>query len=198
MIVIGLTGSIAMGKSEVAKIFRSQSIPVFDADQEVHALYDSPEGAKLLLPLAPDAIVDGHVDRQRLSRIVVEDPQQLIQLEKTVHAEIARRRKKFTIRAEHAGHPIVVVDVPLLFEKSGETDVDVTIVVSAPLDKQRQRALARPGMTAEKLDMILKRQMPDAEKQARANHVIYNTGSMEDLQMHALAVLTAIQKEHRL
>jgi dephospho-CoA kinase len=198
MIVIGLTGSIAMGKSEVANIMRREGIPVFDADHEVHTLYASPEGAKLLMPFAPDAIIDGHVDRQKLSGLVVDDPRKLDQLEKIIHAEIAIRRKTFNAKAESDGHSMAVVDVPLLFEKAADREVDVTVVVSAPLAHQRTRALARPGMTEEKLDMILKRQMPDVEKQARANYVIHNTGSLEDLRTHTLALLVAIRKQHRL
>ena len=198
MIVIGLTGSIAMGKSEVANILRAEGLPLFDADREVHALYDSSHGATLLRDLAPEAIVDGHVDRQRLSRLVVAEPHLLKQLEKIVHAEIAQRRKTFVATAEAKGHAMVVADIPLLFEKDGDKEVDVTVVVSAPSQLQRMRALARPGMTADKLEMILKRQMPDAEKQQRADHVIDNTGTLVDLRNKTLAVLTAIRKEHRL
>jgi dephospho-CoA kinase len=198
MIIIGLTGSIAMGKSEVANILRTEGLPVFDADQEVHALYDSEQGADLLKDLAPDAIVNGRVDRQRLSRIVVEKPQCLEQLETIIHAEIARRRKTFTTNAEAEGHGIIGVDIPLLFEKAGDKDVDVTIVVSAPGEIQHKRALARPGMTEKKLEMILNRQMSDAEKQRRADYVIHNTGTLAELRRETLAVLAAIRKEHRL
>jgi dephospho-CoA kinase len=198
MIIIGLTGSIAMGKSAVATISREEGLPVFDADQEVHALYDSKEGVELLRDLAPDAIVDDHVDRQLLSRIVVADPHRLEQLEHIIHAEIARRRKNFTAAAEAAGHAMIVADIPLLFEKGGGKHVDVTVVVSAPADLQHKRALARPGMTEEKFRMIINRQMPDAEKQSRADYVIHNTGTLTDLRSKTLAVLAAIRKEHRL
>jgi dephospho-CoA kinase len=198
MIVIGLTGSIAMGKSEVANIFRGEGIPVFDADRVVHALYDSTEGANLLLPFAPDVIINGKIDRAALSKRVVENPQLLDQLEIIVHAEVAKRRASFVVQAEKEGHAIVAADIPLLFEKSGQQYVDVTIVVSSPEPQQVQRALARPGMTREKLDMILKRQMPDAEKRRLANYVIVNDGSLEDLRQHTLAVLSNIKKEHRL
>ena len=198
MIIIGLTGSIAMGKSEVAKIFHAQDIPVFDADQEVHALYNSAEGTALLRPHVPEAIVDNKVDRQLLSKIVLQNPLQLEKLETIVHAEIAHKRTLFAAQAEKAGHGIIVFDIPLLFEKSGEKQVDVTIVVSAPAELQRQRALTRPGMTTEKLELILKRQMPDAEKRRLANYVIINDGSLEDLRESTLAVLNNIKKEHRL
>jgi dephospho-CoA kinase len=198
MIIIGLTGSIAMGKSEVANILRGEGLPLFDADREVHALYDSKDGADLLRDLAPKTIVDGHVDRQLLSRLVVEEPQRLDQLEKIVHTEITKRRKAFARKAEAEGHGIMVADIPLLFEKAGDKDVDVTIVVSAPAEIQRKRALARPGMTEEKFKMILNRQMPDAEKQKHANYVIANTGTLAELRRETLAVLSAIRKDHRL
>jgi dephospho-CoA kinase len=198
MIIIGLTGSIAMGKTEVANIFRAEAIPVFDADKEVHALYDSPEGATLIGPLAPEAIVECQVNRPALSKLVLEQPPLLEKLEPIVHAEIARRRSLFVKQAEKENHGIVVVDVPLLFETSGEKNLDVTVVVSSPEDLQHQRALARPHMTQQKLDMILKRQMPDAEKRRRANYVIINDGTLEDLRENTLAVLNNIKKEHRL
>jgi dephospho-CoA kinase len=198
MITIGLTGSIAMGKTEVANIFRAEAIPVFDADKEVHALYDSKEGAALLGPLVAEAIVNDKVDRPTLSKLVLEQPALLEELEAIVHAQIARRRALFETQAEQAGHGILVVDVPLLFEKSGEKQVDVSIVVSAPEELQHLRALKRPGMTEEKLDMILKRQMPDAEKRRLANYVIINDGTLEDLRANTLAVLNNIRKEHRL
>jgi dephospho-CoA kinase len=198
MILIGLTGSIAMGKSEVANILRAEGIPVFDADREVHALYDSKDGAVLLQDLAPEAVLHDRVDRQSLSRFVVAEPQRLDQIEKIIHDEIAKRRKTFVGKAEAVGHAMVVADIPLLFEKGGDKEVDVTIVVSAPVELQHQRALARPGMTEEKLNMILKRQMPDPEKQHRADHVINNSGSLEELRNKTLAVLAAIKKEYRL
>jgi dephospho-CoA kinase len=198
VIVIGITGSIAMGKSEVASVFRAEDIPVFDADKEVHALYDSPEGVALLMPFAPQAIIDEKVDRAILTKLVLDSPRQLEQLEQIVHAEITRRRASFIAHAERQGYGIAVVDVPLLFEISGEKQVDVTIVVSAPPDQQRQRALARSGMTEKKLEMILKRQMPDAEKRRLASYVIINDGTLADLRQNTLAVLSNIKKEHRL
>lgn len=198
MIVIGLTGSIAMGKSEVARIIADQGTPVFDSDREVHVLYDSAEGAELLRSLAPTALIGGKVDRAKLSRLVLEDPQLLERLETVVHAAVARRRDAFIAETQAKGHGLVVVDVPLLFEKNTDRDVDVTIVVSASEAMQRQRALARPGMTAEKLAMILKRQMPDEEKRRRASHVIENSGSMDTLRARTLAVLRSIKKEHAL
>ena len=198
MITVGLTGSIAMGKSEVANVFRTAGIPVFDADQEVHKFYDSQAGVDHIQPLVPSAIVNGIVDRKSLTAAVLADQELLNRLEKSVHEEINRRRKAFLKKQEAQGRSIAIVDVPLLFEKSGDKYVDVTIVVSAPLEQQRQRALARPGMTEAKLDMIMQRQMPDVEKRRRADHVIENNGSLSDLEKKTLAVLAAIRKQHSL
>jgi dephospho-CoA kinase len=198
MIIVGLTGSIAMGKSEVGKILQADGIPLFDADKEVHRLYDSAEGAALIGAIAPEAVNSGTVDRQRLSALVLADTDLLARLEKAVHAEIRHRRQAFIEEQRLAGQSIVVLDVPLLFEMGGEKDVDVTIVVSAGADLQRRRALARPGMTEEKLAMILARQMPDAEKRKRAHHVIETNGTLEELAVRTRAVLRQIRKEHAL
>jgi dephospho-CoA kinase len=198
MIKIGLTGSIAMGKSEVAKAFRESGIPVFDADDEVHRLYNSKQGADLLRNIVPDAIRDETVDRGRLSQLVLQDPSLLPQVEQRVHAEIAARRNHFLAGAQQQGHGLVVLDIPLLFEKATENSLDLTIVVSAPPQLQRQRALARPGMTEEKLDMILKRQMPDAEKRKRADYVIENDASLDDLRQRSIDVITKIKADRGL
>jgi dephospho-CoA kinase len=198
MIKIGLTGSIAMGKSEVGRILADEGLPLFDSDKSVHDLYNSAEGATLLKPIAPEAIHDGQVDRTRLSKIVLEDPAKLNEIEAVVHAQIARRRDVFTATAERDGHAIVVFDVPLLFEKHLEKTVDITVVVSSPETQQRQRALARPGMTAEKFEMILSRQMPDAEKRKRADYVIENSGTLADLAQRTRDVLNQIKRTHTL
>jgi dephospho-CoA kinase len=193
MIIIGLTGSIAMGKSEVARILVGEGLPLFDADKEVHALYDSTEGAELLQPLVPSAVKDGRVDRKKLSDHLVSSPDDLDPIEKVVHAEIARRRNLFLSEVKAQGHRFAVVDVPLLFEKGGDKDLDVTVVVSTPADQQRSRALARPGMTQARLEMILKRQMPDLEKRMRADYVIENSGTLQELHARTLTVLDAIK-----
>ncbi len=194
MIVVGLTGSIAMGKSEVASVFAAHKIPVFDSDKEVHRLYDSGEGVALFKPLVPEAIVGGRVNRPKLSEAVLADKSLLEKLETIVHAEIARRRTRFLENAELQGHAIAVVDVPLLFEKEQDKHVDVTIVVSAPEWLQHQRALARPGMTEEKLEMIRARQMPDAGKRARADIIIENIATLEDLRRTTAAVIQKLRK----
>jgi dephospho-CoA kinase len=198
MIRIGLTGSIAMGKSEVARILVEAGLPLFDSDKEVHKLYDSAEGAALLSPYVPDAIRNGRVDRSLLSKIVIADQTKLNQLETLVHGEIANRREAFAAAAENNGHSLVVFDVPLLFEKNLEKTVDVTVVVSAPETEQRKRALSRDGMTPEKLDMILSRQMPDREKRKRADYIIENNGTLADLAERTRAMLMHIKRTHTL
>lgn len=198
MIKIGLTGSIAMGKSEVARIFREEGVPVFDSDAEVHKLYESAEGVSLLKPHVPNAIAKNKIDRGLLTKVVMADPAKLNALENIVHAEIARRREIFADEAETQGHPIIVFDVPLLFEKNVENTVDVTVVVSSPEAAQRQRALARPGMTPPKLEMILTRQMADSEKRKRADHILENNGTLADLKSATLNLIRSIKRTHSL
>jgi dephospho-CoA kinase len=198
MIKIGLTGSIAMGKSEVARIFQEQGIPVFDADRAVHALYDSKHGVDLLQPLVPDAIVDQKIHRPTLSALVMKDAELLNRLEVLVHAEVAKQREAFNSQARKDGDTMVAYDIPLLFEKQIDKTVDVAVVVSAPPHLQKERALARPGMTEEKFNLIISKQMPDAEKRLRADYVIENNGTLLDLKNRSLEVLADIGKQHRL
>ena len=174
MITIGLTGSIGMGKSTVAAMFADLGVPVFDADAAVRRL-QGPGGRLLAAIEAAFAGTTGAggVDRAALSR-VLHDPAALKRLEAIVHPAVGEERALFL--AEHATAPIVVFDVPLLFETGGDSRVNVTVVVSAPAEVQRRRVLARDGMTPDKLDAILARQMPDADKRARADHVI-DTGT---------------------
>jgi dephospho-CoA kinase len=195
MMVVGLTGSIAMGKSEVAKIFRRQGIAVFDADAEVHRLYDSVEGANLLRPLVPQAVTEDRVDRQILSNLVLADRALLDRLEKIVHAEIRRRREAFLAERRKHGDTMVLLDIPLLFETGTENDVEVSIVVSSPPQLQHKRAMARPGMTEERLAKILARQMPDAEKRARADFVIENDGDLATLERRTLELIDNLRKD---
>jgi len=173
--IIGLTGSIGMGKSTVAAMFEKSGVPVFDADAEVRAM-QGPEGE--LLP-AIEAEIPGStgsdgLDRDMVGRIVFSDPEALARLEAIVHPAVAAKRATFLI--EHAGAPIVVFDIPLLFEKGGHELVDHIVVVSAPEEAQRERVLARPSMTPEKFAHILALQVPDAEKRMKADHII-DTGT---------------------
>ncbi|WP_299841999.1 dephospho-CoA kinase [uncultured Paracoccus sp.] len=165
---LGLTGSIGMGKSTTAQMFRDLGHPVWDADAAVHRLYAA--GGAPLEQAFPGAVRDGAVDRARLKALLAQDETGFARLERIVHPLVAADRADF-IR-QHRNAPIVVLDIPLLFETGGEKGVDGIAVVSAGAELQRQRVLARPGMTEQSFAMILDRQMPDAEKRARADWVI--------------------------
>lgn len=197
MIVVGLTGSIAMGKSETAKMFAARGIPVFDSDAEVHAIY-APGGAAVehIRRLAPDTIVEGGVDRSKLARLVQTDPSLLKRIEAAVHPIVRERQAAFLLDAATMSD-IAVLDIPLLFETRRERDVDLVIVVSTDAQLQRERALARPGMTVEKLDFILSRQLPDAEKRARADFVIDTSVSLADTSHEVDRVIAEIRAKRR-
>ena len=169
--ILGLTGSIGMGKSAVAAMLRGLGVPVFDADAAVHEL-QGPGGA-CIVPIErafPGTTGPQGVDRQRLGAAVFGNPEALRLLESIVHPEVAEMRRTFL--ADNADQPLIVFDIPLLFEKTTDHGLDAVVVVSAPAEMQRERVLARPGMTTEKFEQILKLQVPDAEKRARADHVI--------------------------
>jgi len=189
MMVIGLTGSIAMGKSEAAKVLAHYGLPIFDSDAEVHRLYDSEAGATLIRPFVPEATAHGRVDRKLVTEAVLKDPALLSRLEKQVHAEIRKRRDAFIAHTKAAGAKAVVLDIPLLFETGSEKDMDKIIVVSSRPEVQRVRALTRPGMTEERLNLILAKQMADSEKRARADVVVENNSSLEDLKKSLLDIL---------
>ena len=171
MLILGLTGSIGMGKSTTAKLFAEAGVPVYDADATVHRLYEG-EAAPAIEAAFPGTTTDGKVDRSKLSARVVHDPAAMKQLEQIVHPMLGASRQKFIDDAERSGAPIVVVDVPLLFETGGEKRVDAVVVVTTTPETQRQRILARDNMTGEKLEAILARQLPDAEKRKRADFVV--------------------------
>ena len=177
--ILGLTGSIGMGKSAVAAMFRGLGVPVFDADAAVHLL-QGPGGACIdpIERAFPGTTGPAGVDRQKLGAAVFGNPAALGQLELIVHPEVAELRRTFL--ADNAAAPLIVFDIPLLFEKTGNHGLDAVLVVSAPAAMQRERVLARPGMTPEKFEQILKLQIPDAEKRARANHVIDTGVSLAD------------------
>jgi dephospho-CoA kinase len=169
--IIGLTGSIGMGKSTVAEMFERHGVPVFDADAEVRRMQRA--GGELIEPIEaafPGSTGPEGVKREALGAQVFGDKEALARLEAIVHPAVAAKRAEFMI--EHGGAPMVVFDIPLLFEKGGHESVDMVIVVSAPAEVQRARVLARDGMTPEKFAHILSLQTPDAEKRARADHVI--------------------------
>lgn len=182
MIILGLTGSIGMGKSTVARMFRDQGIPVFDADAEVHKLQGAGGGLVDLIEAAfPGTATPGGIDRAVLSRYVLGDKAALHRLERIVHPAVGEARKLFLRR--HRAHPLVVLDIPLLFEKRNQRHVDHIVVVSAPAWVQRRRVMARPGMTYRKLAHIRALQTPDPVKRARADFVI-ETG-VQRHQTHA-------------
>jgi dephospho-CoA kinase len=185
VIVVGLTGSIAMGKSTVAAMFAEFGVPTFDADHAVRDLYAG-EGAKAIEAAFPGVMVDGQIDRERLGAQVLGDADALERLEGLVHPAVAKARVQFLERAEVEGRRMVIVDVPLLLETGGDLDVDLVVVVSAPEQVQRARALKRKGMTEAKLEAVLSRQASDAEKRRRAHFIIDTRGS-HDLTRAAVA-----------
>jgi dephospho-CoA kinase len=173
MRTIGLTGSIGMGKSTTAAMFRDAGVPVYDADATVHDLYD--EGGAAVGPVGeafPGVVVNGRVDRERLRQRVLGQPEELKRLNAIVHPLVGQDRVGFFKAAEAAGADWVVLDIPLLFETGGHANVDVIVVVTAPPEMQRERVLARPGMTPDRLDAILAQQLADAEKRTRAHYVV--------------------------
>ena len=197
MKVIGLTGSIGMGKSTTAAMFEAEGVPAHDADAEVHALYDVGGKAVPLIEAAfPGVVKDGRVDRAALSHRVVGDAAALKQLEEIVHPLMGEARAAFFDAARQAGKVLVLVDVPLLFETGGEAKVDVVVVVSAPAEQQRDRVLAREAMTPEKFAAILARQMPDAQKRARATWVI-ETINLDSARAAVKMVLQDISKRRQ-
>jgi len=193
MIIVGLTGSIGMGKSTTSAMFQAEGVPVYDADAAVHALYA--RGGAAVAPVEaafPGVVVDGAIDRVKLSGHVVGKPEALKRLEAVVHPLVGESRKVFFEAAASANAPLVILDIPLLFETSGERNVAAVIVVSAPEAVQRERVMARPEMTAEKLDAILARQLPDAEKRARADIVIDTSRGLDSAREQVQAAIAKL------
>ncbi|HVE02302.1 MAG TPA: dephospho-CoA kinase [Sphingomicrobium sp.] len=196
MIRIALTGSIGMGKSTVARMFERAGVPVFDADSEVRRLQG--KGGALVDLIGerfPGSVENGALDRDRLAKMVLEDPTELRALEAIVHPAVQAARDRFT--AEHLHSPAILFEIPLLYETDGEGDFDYVIVVSAPAEIQRKRVLARPAMSREKLDAILARQVPDEQKRARADFVI-NTGvdlSTTEARVHEVLACLGLAPE---
>jgi len=179
MLVIGLTGSIGMGKSTVARRFAANGIAVFDADAVVHELYEG-EAVQAIEGAFPGATHDGHVDRARLAELLKNENGALARLEAIVHPMVRGKREKFLASQRQAGAQMVVLEIPLLFETGGENQVDVIVVISAPANVQRARVLERPGMSEAKFDALLANQMPDAEKRGRADYVVDTDRPIED------------------
>jgi len=196
MIIVGLTGSIGMGKSTVAKMFAEEGAPGFDSDAAVHALYASGGAAVAPVEAAfPGVTKDGAIDREALSKRVVGNEAAIKQLEMIVHPLVRAAQMQFLQNNRDAGTQVVILDIPLLFEGNGAKYVDKTVVVSAPAVVQRARVLARPGMSLEKFEAILARQMPDAEKRARADFVIDTGGDLEVTRSQVRGVLDALREQ---
>jgi dephospho-CoA kinase len=191
-LVLGLTGSIGMGKSTVAKMFADEGVPVFDADAAVHHL-QGPDGELVdeIEAHFPGTTGPEGVNRSALAQRVLGEPTQLRRLEALVHPAVAKARRDFL--AKHEAAPIVLLDIPLLFETGGVGQVDKVAVVSAAPDVQRERTLARPGMTPEKFEQILARQLPDAEKRARADFVILTDTSLEETRASVRRILACLK-----
>ncbi|MDN5005985.1 dephospho-CoA kinase [Bradyrhizobium sp. GCM10027634] len=193
MRILGLTGSIGMGKSTTAKLFAEAGVPVYDADAAVHQLYEG-EAAPAIEAAFPGTTVNGKVDRQKLSARVVHDPAAIKQLEQIVHPMLGASRQKFFADAEAAKAPVVVLDIPLLFETGGEKRVDAVVVVSTSPELQRERVLARGTMDEAKLDAIIAKQTPDAEKRKRADFVVDTSHGLEPVRAQITHILAEVAK----
>ena len=196
MFLIGLTGSLGMGKSTTAKFFVEAGVPVHDSDAYVHQLYAG-EAVALIEAAFPGTTAGGKVDRNRLAARVLDDPAALKRLEAIVHPLVRAGTARFVAAAEASGARAAVVDVPLLFETGQAGLYDAVVVVTAPPEMQRARALERPGMTPEKFDAICAKQMPDAEKRRRADFVVDTSRGMEAARAQVGEILAAIAKMPR-
>jgi dephospho-CoA kinase len=196
MRVLGLTGSIGMGKSTTAKLFAEAGVPVYDADATVHMVYEG-EAAPAIEAAFPGTTVDGKVDRNRLSAQLVQDPVAIRRLEQIVHPMLRAYHQKFLEDAEQSGAAVAVVDVPLLFETGGEKRVDAVVVVTTDPDIQRRRVLARDNMTSEMLDAILARQLPDPEKRRRADFLVDTSHGLDPVRDRIQEILAAAARMPR-
>jgi dephospho-CoA kinase len=193
MRILGLTGSIGMGKSTTAKLFAEANVPVYDADAAVHQLYEG-EAAPAIEAAFPGTTANGKVDRTKLSARVVGDAAAMKQLEQIVHPMLGASRQKFFADAEAANAPVVVLDIPLLFETGGEKRVDAVVVVTTSPELQRERVLSRGSMDAERLDAIIAMQMPDAEKRKRADFVVDTSHGLDPVRAQIKHILAEVVK----
>jgi len=191
MFIIGLTGSVGMGKSTTARLFAEQGVPVHDADAVVHQLYEG-EAVAAIEAAFPGATARGKVDRTRLAALVLDDPSALKRLEAIVHPLVQAAEQELLAQAQARGDKVAVLDIPLLFETGGDRRVDAVVVASAPTEIQQARVLARPGMTWEKLEAILRKQMPDDEKRRRADFVVDTSRGIDDARAQVRAILDAV------
>jgi dephospho-CoA kinase len=191
MFIIGLTGSVGMGKSTTARLFAEAGVPVHDADAVVHRLYEG-DAAAAIEAAFPGTTAGGRVDRDRLAARVLNDPAALKRLEVIVHPLVHAAERRLLAEAAARGEQIAVLDIPLLFETGADQRVDAVVVVSAPPEVQRTRVLERPGMTLDKLESILARQMPDAEKRRRADFVVDTSRGLEAARAQVAVILDAV------
>jgi dephospho-CoA kinase len=192
MLVLGLTGSMGMGKSTTARFFADEGVPVLDADAVVHRLYEN-EAVAPIEHAFPGTTRDGRIDRDELTQRVVSDPVAFGRLEAIVHPLVRDVQAGFLAEAERSGASVAVLDVPLLFETGGDQRVDAVVVVTAPVDVQRARAFERPGMTAEKLNALLAKQVPDAEKRRRADFVVDTSQGFDSARAQVRAILASVE-----
>jgi dephospho-CoA kinase len=191
MFILGLTGSLGMGKSTTARFFAEEGVPVYDADAVVHRLYEG-EAAAAIEAVFPGTTAGGKVDRTRLAARVLGDAPALARLEAIVHPMVQDAERRLIAEARSRGEKVAVLDIPLLFESGANRRVDAVVVVSAPPEVQRARVLERPGMTVDKLEAILARQMPDAEKRARADFVVDTSQGFDAARAQVRAILAAV------
>lgn len=194
--VLCLTGSLAMGKSTAAKFFAECGVPVHDSDAVVHALYEG-EAVALIEAAFPGSISDGKVDRGKLAEMVVNDRAALARLEAIIHPLVTDSRDKFVAQAQARGASVVVVDIPLLFETDAQSKCDAVVVISAPAEDQRRRALDRPGMTEEKFAALLAKQLPDAEKRRRADFVVDSSQDFDHTRAQIRDILQTVATMQR-
>jgi len=194
--VLCLTGSLGMGKSTAAKFFAEAGVPVHDSDAVVHALYEN-EAVAAIEAAFPGTTSGGKIDRNKLAANVINDKAALARLEAIVHPLVAKAREKFLANAQANGVPVVVLDIPLLFEIGGSSGCDAVVVVSAPAEIQRVRAFARPGMTEDKFAALLAKQVPDAEKRARADFIVDSSQGLDHARAQVHDILRAIAKMPR-
>jgi dephospho-CoA kinase len=193
MFILGLTGSLGMGKSTTAKFFADEGVPVYDADAAVHRLYEG-EAVPLIEAAFPGTTRDGKVDREKLSRRVLGDKAAMAKLEQIVHPSVAQAREQFLRDAERAGAAVVVLDIPLLYETGGAAFCDAVVVVSAPAEMQKQRAFERPGMTDEKFAALVGQQMSDADKRARADFIVDTSQGYDHARAQVREILARVGK----
>jgi len=193
MFILGLTGSLSMGKSATAKMFAQEGVPVHDADAAVHALYEG-EATQAIEAAFPGTTANGKVDRIKLGKRVLGDKAALRKLEEIVHPMVRRMEERFLAAAERGGAGIAVLDIPLLFETGGDKRCDAIVVVSAPAEVQRERALERDGMSVEKFEAILAKQMPDAEKRSRADFIVDTSRGFDAARAQVREILKSAAK----